>query len=134
MITGLTVPVSEGQTLFDRKRKFQTCNTQCSSALQSSRNFRSSPRFVCVICRIAFATVFHLKNHSETFAHKAKVCKSKKEGANTSNPFYCEVCDILCSSSRVMEYHVSGLKHATFLQEFEDAKSQRVYGNLASNQ
>ncbi|KAL8227562.1 hypothetical protein R6Q57_015146 [Mikania cordata] len=126
-------PVFESQTPVDRKRKVQPCNAQCSRPLRSSRNFRSSPRFVCVVCRIAFATVFHLKIHGETLAHKAKLCSSKREGENTSNPFLCEVCDIQCSASRVMESHVAGLKHAANLQEFEDAKRKIIYGNLASN-
>ncbi|KAI3744459.1 hypothetical protein L1987_57540 [Smallanthus sonchifolius] len=127
------VPVSEGQTRVDRKRKVQPSNAQCSRSLQSVRSCLSSTRFVCVACKIAFATVFHLKVHGETLAHKAKLFKSKRGGENTSNPFLCEACDILCSSSRVMEFHVAGIKHATCLQEFEDAKRERIYGNLASN-
>ncbi|KAK9051017.1 hypothetical protein SSX86_027642 [Deinandra increscens subsp. villosa] len=132
-LIGAQIPVSEGQPPVDRKRKILPCNTQCSRPLQPFRSFRPSPRFVCVACRIAFATVVHLKIHGETFAHKAKLSSSRRVGENTSNPFLCEVCDILCSSGRVMEYHVAGYKHATLLQEFEAAKRGRIYGNLASN-
>ncbi|KAJ0495101.1 putative transcription factor C2H2 family [Helianthus annuus] len=127
-------PVFESQTPVDRKRKLQPFNEQCSRTLQSSRSSRpSSSRFVCVVCRIAFATAYHLKVHGETSAHKSKLCDSRRGGKAMSNPFLCEVCDIMCSSGRVMEFHVAGIKHATCLREFEDAKRERIYGNYVSN-
>ncbi|XP_076902429.1 uncharacterized protein LOC143557184 [Bidens hawaiensis] len=121
------VPVSESQTALDRKRKLQPFNAQCS------RSSRSSTRFVCVVCQVAFATAYHLKMHGETFAHKAKINNSRRGGKSLSNPFLCEACDIMCSSGRVMELHVAGLRHAASLQEFEDAKRVRNYGSLPSN-
>ncbi|KAI3763671.1 hypothetical protein L2E82_13665 [Cichorium intybus] len=108
------VPGLESQMVVDRKRKVPPSNA----------------RFVCVVCRMAFATVFHLKMHGETFAHRTKVLMAKNGGKNVSNPFLCELCDIMCSGARVMEFHVAGLKHADFLQDFERAKRARIYGYL----
>nr|XP_043623478.1 uncharacterized protein LOC122595207 isoform X3 [Erigeron canadensis] len=93
------VPVSESQTLVDRKRKVEPCNAQCS------RRLLSSPRFVCVLCRIAFANVFHLKRHGETSAHRTAVGLLKNRGVN----------------------------HAAYFQEFEAAKRARIQLNLASS-
>ncbi|XP_071736521.1 uncharacterized protein [Rutidosis leptorrhynchoides] len=120
-------PVTESQTVVDRKRKVQPCNAQ------DSRMVQSSTRFVCVVCRVAFATAFHLRMHGETSAHKTKVDQSRNAGEGIGNPFYCELCDIMCSSGRVMEYHVAGFKHVTNLREFEEAKRARIQLNLALN-
>lgn len=81
---------------------------------------------------MAFATVYHLKMHGETFAHKTKLSESRNSGENISNPFLCELCDVSCSTGRVMEFHVAGLKHVC-LQQFEDAKRARYLGSFASN-
>ncbi|KAL4586781.1 hypothetical protein LXL04_011425 [Taraxacum kok-saghyz] len=106
------VPGFGGQMVVDRKRKVQPSNA----------------RFVCVFCRMAFASVFHLKMHGETSAHRTRLSIARNGRENVSNPFLCEVCDILCSGGRVMEVHVAGIKHAERLREFEDAKRARIYG------
>ncbi|XP_024988240.1 uncharacterized protein LOC112523039 isoform X2 [Cynara cardunculus var. scolymus] len=122
------VSVLQSQRRVEQKRKVQPYNAQ------SSRTLMSSTRFVCMVCRMAFATVFHLKMHGETFVHRNKVYLSRKGGENVSNPFVCELCDVSCSTGRDMEFHVAGLKHAACFQKFVDAKRARIHGNLASNQ
>nr|KAJ0211617.1 hypothetical protein LSAT_V11C400161810 [Lactuca sativa] len=102
----------EGQRMVDRKRKVQPSNA----------------RFICVVCDMAFASVFHLKMHGETYAHRSNLCMARNGGENVSNPFLCEVCDILCSSGKVMKLHAAGVKHKGYLQEFEDARRARFYG------
>ncbi|CAI9265442.1 unnamed protein product [Lactuca saligna] len=79
-------------------------------------------------------SVFHLKMHGETFAHRSNLCMARNGGENVSNPFLCEVCDILCSSGKVMKLHAAGVKHKGYLQEFEDARRARFYGNFGSYQ
>ncbi|PWA60321.1 Zinc finger, C2H2 [Artemisia annua] len=129
-IVCLNVPVSESQTTVDRKRKVEACSAQCSQTLLRSTSGRSSPRFICVTCNAAFADLFNLTMHGETTSHKSKVSQSKKlAGNNIPNPFLCELCDILCSSSLVMGSHVNGLKHRAYLKEF-DAKRARTLRNL----
>ncbi|KAL7605277.1 uncharacterized protein LOC111880256 [Lactuca sativa] len=108
----------EGQRMVDRKRKVQPSNA----------------RFICVVCDMAFASVFHLKMHGETYAHRSNLCMARNGGENVSNPFLCEVCDILCSSGKVMKLHAAGVKHKGYLQEFEDARRARFYGNFGSYQ
>lgn len=125
------MPVSESQTTVDLKRKVEACSAQCSQTLLHSTSGRSSPRFICVICNVAFADMFNLTMHGESTSHKIKVSQSKKlAGNNVANPFLCELCDILCSSSVVMGSHVNGLKHRAYLQEFEHAKRARTLRNL----
>nr|GEV54494.1 zinc finger, C2H2 [Tanacetum cinerariifolium] len=129
------VPVYESQTLVDRKRKVEACYAQCSQILLPSTSSRSSARFVCVVCNVAFADVLNLKMHSETNLHKIKVFQSRKMDHGhghgpSSNPFLCELCDIMCSSCLVMQFHVNGLKHSAYLREFEHAKRARILGKL----
>lgn len=131
------MPDSESQTLVDRKRKVEACYAQCSQILLPSTSSRSSARFICVTCNLAFADVFNLKRHGESNLHKIKVFQSRKTDHGhgqghrpASNPFLCELCDIMCSSCLVMQFHVNGLKHREYLREFEHAKRARILGNL----
>ncbi|KVH96169.1 uncharacterized protein LOC112527980 [Cynara cardunculus var. scolymus] len=87
---------------------------------------RRSTGLICKICQITFGTVLHLKQHSETIRHKGNILQLKKRGQNVSTPFLCELCNSSCSSGIVMEDHLKGTKHATVLQEFENAKRARA--------
>ncbi|KAJ9549151.1 hypothetical protein OSB04_021694 [Centaurea solstitialis] len=69
---------------------------------------RRSTGLICKICQITFGTILHLKQHSETIRHKGNLCNSS------------------CSSGIVMADHLKGTKHATILQEFENAKRARA--------
>lgn len=94
---------------------------------------RRSTGLVCKICQIAFGTIIHLNQHSETSRHKGNVLQLKKRGQNVSTPFLCELCNSSCSSGIVMEDHLRGTKHATVLQELENAKRVRAEEAFAAN-
>ncbi|GKD88253.1 zinc finger, C2H2, partial [Tanacetum coccineum] len=94
---------------------------------------RRSTGFVCKICQITFGTIPHLNQHSDTARHKGNLLQLKKQGKNVSCPFFCQLCDISCSSGLVMADHLRGTKHTTMLQDVENAKRARAEEVYAAN-
>lgn len=121
----------------ETKKRPRTSTYQQAPVLQSSLSCLPFPKLpsglVCTVCRIAFATVFHLKQHSKTLAHTGKLFQMKKRGENTSNPFLCELCNSSCSSAFVMEQHLNGTRHIASLQEFEKVKRARALEAITAN-
>ncbi|CAK9142382.1 unnamed protein product [Ilex paraguariensis] len=87
---------------------------------------------VCKPCQVSFSTLFHLKNHCEGQTHKGKLLQLKKIGTPLSNPLCCELCNAFCSSGPTLEQHLKGTKHASCLQEIENAKQTKAQA-LAAN-
>ncbi|KAK1423147.1 hypothetical protein QVD17_18442 [Tagetes erecta] len=105
-------------------------NEPCSSGTSLEQR---STGLVCKICQVTFDSVAHLKQHSSTVKHKGNVLHLKKRGQNVSTPFLCELCNSSCSSGVMMDAHLNGIKHATLLQEFENAKRARAEVAFAAN-
>ncbi|KAM7468492.1 hypothetical protein LguiB_016054 [Lonicera macranthoides] len=112
------------------KRKAPVNNFEDISILQPSssshQTFQNhSTGLVCEVCKLAFSTIFHLKQHCESLRHKGKLFHMKRRGVTLSNPLRCELCKCSCSGAIVLEQHLKGLKHIAAVQAFEKSKHAR---------
>lgn len=112
------------------KRKELAINSQVfpeRQASSSSQAFQKHPAvLVCNACKMAFATLFHLRQHCLTQRHHEKLLQLKKRKVALSNPLSCDLCKSQGSSVLVIEGHLNGLKHAESLKAFENAKMARA--------
>ncbi|KAK1362041.1 hypothetical protein POM88_046515 [Heracleum sosnowskyi] len=112
------------------KRKEPTSNSQFFPEHQASSSclvLTNQPSvLVCHACTLAFATLFHLRQHCESRRHHEKLIDFKKMGRGFSNPLSCDLCKSPGSSVLVIEGHLNGLKHAQSLMAFENKKMARA--------
>lgn len=112
------------------KRKEPTSNSQVFPEHQASSSclvLRNQPAvLVCHACTLAFATLFHLRQHCESRRHHEKLIDFKKMGRGFSNPLSCDLCKSPGSSVLVIEGHLNGIKHAQSLMAFENKKMARA--------
>ncbi|KAL8157326.1 hypothetical protein AgCh_002140 [Apium graveolens] len=112
------------------KRKEPTSNSPVFPEHQASSSglvLKNHPAvLVCHACTLAFATLFHLRQHCESRRHHEKLIDFKKMGRGFSNPLSCDLCKSPGSSVLVIEGHLNGLKHAQSLMAFENKKMARA--------
>lgn len=95
--------------------------------LPSAQVFQKQPGvLVCHACKLAFATLFHLRQHCISQRHQEKLLQLKKDKVALSNPLSCDLCKSHGSSVLVIEGHLTGIKHAESLKAFENAKMARA--------
>ncbi|KAL1804284.1 hypothetical protein DCAR_0935945 [Daucus carota subsp. sativus] len=119
------------QSQLGLKRKEPTSTFQGFPEQQASSSscqvFKNHPSvLVCHACTLAFATLFHLRQHCNSRRHHEKLIDFKKMGRAFSNPLSCDLCKSPGSSVLVIEGHLNGLKHAQSLMAFENKKMARA--------
>ncbi|PSS13479.1 Zinc finger homeobox protein like [Actinidia chinensis var. chinensis] len=111
------------------KRKAPSTSSQGISSLLPSgspQTFQKQPAGLrCTVCKVTFSTLYYVKQHCASQTHKDKLLQMKKWGTPLSNPLLCDLCNAPSSSVLTLEGHLSGIKHATSLQELESAKLGR---------